>query len=141
MYARNVTERNLQDVARSLGFEAKTELVRDNYIKFNLVNHSDKYHVVHRGFNEKTKTMRTKVCFHGYWLFIANMLDVFHDVVIDAGYYGKVRYTAETFEKNAAEIGDTVVRQWDMLRVRDKCNCEPYVEQDWEFDYAFTGRG
>ena len=134
MYARNVTERNLQDIAAGVGFEAKTETVRDNYIKFTLTNKSDSYHVVNEGFGSR-RVMRTKVCYHGHYLFFLSLFDVFPKAVVDTGYYRKTRYTVETFEEEAERVGDTVIRQWDGLQVRDKCDCDAYAENDMEVTY------
>jgi hypothetical protein len=119
VYAKNVTERNLIDVAHSLGFETKPETVRDNYIKFTLRNKSNRFHAVHDG-----RTTKSLVCFHGHYLFLDTLFDIFPNAVVDASRSGQVRYTVGNFEDEAEEIGNNIVRQYDQLRIRDKCNCD-----------------
>ena len=118
MYAKNVTERNLIDVATSLGFVTEPETVRDNYIKFTLRNKSDEYHALNGG-----KTFKSLVCFHGHYLFLDTLFDLFPRAIVDASRSGIVRYTSDNFEDEAERIGDQIVRQYDQLRVRDKCKC------------------
>jgi hypothetical protein len=118
MYARNVTAQQLKEIAEDWGFVAQTneEALR---VKFTLRNKSDQYHVV-----TDRAVFRGKVCYHGHYEFLETLFATYPDAIVDANWYKRVRYTSDNFEDLAEEVGDVVVRQFDQLRARDRCNCE-----------------
>ncbi len=127
MYARNVTERNIKDVAMGLKFEADTEIVGKR-IKFTLRNKGGRYWKISRNLHGKDRVREDLVCYHGHYAFLHSLFDIFPDAVVEASWYRKVKYTKDTYEETADDVGNYVVRRYDQLTPRDQCNCE---EQDW----------
>ena len=127
MYARNITERNLKDIAHSLKFEVECDK-RGNKIKFKLRNNSGRYWKISRNLWGNDRVRSDLVCYHGVYAFLHVLFDIFPDAIVEASWYGYVKYTKDTYIELADAIGDRVIRQYDQLTPRDQCNCE---DQDW----------
>jgi|SRR5215831_3142157 len=119
MYVKNVPAEAVVAIARDFNFEAHVEIKSGGRVKFTLRNHSDKFHVV-----TDHKTMKSKVCYHGHYAFLENLFIHYPDAIVDASWFMRVKYNNENFHQLADEVGDTVVRQFGQIRVRDRCACE-----------------
>ncbi len=122
MYAYGVTENQLKELAESCGFIAETEQqgIKTPRVKFTLRNNSPEYHS--RGYHNSD--LKTKVCFHGHYVFLSELFNLYPNARVTVSWYKVLTYTADNFSELAEDVGNTVVRQYDQLRVRDKCDCE-----------------
>jgi hypothetical protein len=125
MYARNVNAAQLKEVAGKFQFSLDYD-VQGNRVRFTLINMRDdgKYAVVNPGLSGSSRRFTSKVCYHGHYDFFRALFAEYPDAIVDAGYYQRVRYEMPNWEAEASELGNLVVREWDQLRVRDKCECE-----------------
>lgn len=123
MYAKGVTADQLKEIGRLCNFEVNTE-DEGSRVKFTLRNNSEHYHVISRSLWGSDRKYRTKVCYHGHWEFFELLFEEYPDAVVTSSYYGRVVYKADSWKPVALEMGSNVLRPYDGLTLRDKCDCE-----------------
>ena len=146
MYAYNVPEHVLGQIARELGFELDSDTQSDRKrVRFTLkIKEGDKYRklspnmfpgeslLVYFGGTapfDMWKWRRTSsVCFHGHYAFFERLFKRTPAAIVTTSRYGPVRYEASTFDDIAQELGDRALGTgsniYSGMRVRDCCNCE-----------------
>lgn len=143
MYAKNVTPSDLEAIGRDLGFSVNADW-RGSRAMFTLRLGSDKdryaklspnpigIRMTNMGTlaadNWKWRKTGGSVCFHGHWVYLAELFARHPDAVVTSGLFGKVTYTAETFEREADKLGNRAMGNpgniYSGFQFRDMCNCE-----------------
>ncbi len=140
MYARNTTISELTACANAVGLGISAD-DEGNRIRFTLKLGADrkfeKYNPhpmeIHWfGFEPTVAGWKWRrsghVCFHGHYEFLAELFRRNPRAVVDASRLGKVRYTADNFYYEAANLGNTPAGTgnniYSAFKQRDFCWCE-----------------
>lgn len=141
MYAKNVSPSDLEGIGRHLGFSVNADW-RGNRAMFTLRLGDDKNRYAAmkpnptdidwsngvRALGWKWRKTNGSVCFHGHWVYLAELFARHPDAVVTSGLFGKVTYTAETFEDEAEGLGNRAMGSpgniYSGFQFRDMCNCE-----------------
>ena len=145
MYAYNVPEHVLGQIAQELGFELDSDTQNDRKrVRFTLkLKEGDKYRklspnmfpgeslLVYFGdaAPPKWKWRRTSsVCFHGHYAFFERLFERTPAAIVTTSRYGPIRYEGPNWHEVADALGNQRMGRggniYHSLEIRDCCNCE-----------------
>ena len=144
MYAYNVPEHVLGQIAQELGFELDSDTQYDRKrVRFTLkLKEGDKYRKLSPNaisiewFNNHAESTGWKwrrtssVCFHGHYAFFEKLFELAPAAIVTSNLLGKVRYEGcdNAWRTVADELGRKRLGKegniYHSLQIRDCCNCE-----------------
>lgn len=138
MYAKNTTVSELQEIGRNVGVEVNASN-DGNRIRFTLRPIGENFRKrnpipVGLDFSNGVQASSWKwrktpsVCYHGHYVFLAALFRQNPLATVTSSRFGKVSYTAETFEEKAIDYGNTPAGPkgniYHEFRLKDFCDCE-----------------
>lgn len=162
MYAKNVTPSDLEAIGRDLGFSVNADW-RGTRAMFTLRLGTDRNRYASlkpnptdidwsagpRAISWKWRRTGGSVCYHGHFVYLRELFRRYPDAVVTSGLFGKVTYTADTFEQEAERLGNRTMGNpgniYSGFQFRDMCNCEsvkrPYNVQHEYGSVNLAGAG